>query len=144
MPIPNTITRTLELAHPQEKVWAAISTPEGITRWFGSSTDGQFAPGHDVVMRWEQYGHENTLSVKVVEPMSLFAYTWGINGAPDGDPRRTYVEFALEPTSNGTRLTVTESGFAQLPDEWLESAYQGNVAGWHTELDKLVAHLDAA
>ncbi len=144
MSIPNTITRTLELAHPQEKVWAAISTPEGITRWFGSHVDGQFAPGHDVVMRWEQYGnHENTLSVKVVEPMSLFAYTWGINGAPDGDPRRTYVEFALERTTTGTRLTVTESGFAQLPDEWLESAYQGNVAGWQGELDKLVSHLGA-
>ncbi len=145
MPIPNTITRTLELAHPQEKVWAAISTLEGITRWFGSHADGQFAPGHDVVMRWEQYGdHESTLSVKVVEPMSLFAYTWGINGAPDGDPRRTYVEFALEPTSVGTRLTVTESGFAQLPDELLESAYLGNVAGWQGELDELVSYLDVA
>ncbi|MCU1676307.1 MAG: Activator of Hsp90 ATPase 1 family protein [Frankiales bacterium] len=145
MPIPNTITRTIELAHPQDKVWAAISTPEGITRWFGSHTTGEFTPGSDVVMRWEQYGnHENTLAVKVVEPMSVFAYTWRIGGAPDDDPRRTYVEFALEPTKHGTRLTVTESGFAQLPDEWLESTYQGNVAGWRTELDKLVAYLDAA
>ena len=26
MPIPNTITRTLDLPHPQEKVWAALTT----------------------------------------------------------------------------------------------------------------------
>jgi len=31
MPIPNTITRTLDLAHPQEEVWAALTTLDGIT-----------------------------------------------------------------------------------------------------------------
>ena len=145
MPIPNTITRTLVLPHSQEKVWAALTTLEGITGWFGSHADGEMTPGHDVRMRWEQHGNaENTLAIKVVDPMSMFAYSWGINGAPEGDPRQTYVEFALEPTASGTRLTVTESGFAQLPDEWLEPSYQGNIEGWRTELDKLVAYLDAA
>jgi uncharacterized protein YndB with AHSA1/START domain len=145
MPIPNTITRTLDLPHPQEKVWAALTTLEGITGWFGSHADGEMAPGHDVLMRWEQYDDgKQTLAIKVVDPMSVFAFSWGINGAPEGDPRRTYVEFALEPTATGTRLTVTESGFAQLPDEWLEASYQGNVHGWACELDELVAYLDAA
>ena len=145
MPIPNTITRTLELAHPQEVVWAAITTLDGITGWFGPHARGELAPGHDVGMRWSEEGDDDTtLSVKVVDPMSVFAFTWGISGAPKGDPRRTYVEFALRPTASGTRLTVTESGFAQLPDEWLESSYQGNVKGWLQELDELVAYLDAA
>jgi uncharacterized protein YndB with AHSA1/START domain len=143
MPIPDRLTRVLELAHPQEKVWAALATLDGITRWFGSHADGELAPGHDVRMRWEQYGnHTKTLAIKVVDPMSSFAFTWGVDGAPAGDPRQTYVEFALEPTASGTRLTVTESGFAQFPDEWL-SSYEGNRQGWQTELDKLVVHLDA-
>ena len=145
MPIPNTITRTLDLAHPQEKVWAALTTVEGITGWFGSHADGELSPGHDVRMRWEQYGNaQQVLAIKLVDPMSLFAFCWGINGAPEGDPRRTYVEFALVPTAAGTRLTVTESGFAQIPDEWLEQSYEGNVTGWGAELDELVAYLDAA
>jgi uncharacterized protein YndB with AHSA1/START domain len=145
MPIPNAITRTLDLAHPQEKVWGALTTLDGLTGWFGSHAEGEVAPGHDVHMRWEQYdGGTQTLAIRVVDPMSVFAYSWGINGAPEGDPRRTYVEFALEPTASGTRLTVTESGFAQLPDEWLESSYQGNVEGWRSELDELAAYLDAA
>ena len=76
--------------------------------------------------------------------MSVFAFAWSINGAPAGDPRRTYVEFALEPTGAETRLTVTESGFAQLPDEWLASTYEGNIEGWGSELGELVAYLDAA
>jgi uncharacterized protein YndB with AHSA1/START domain len=145
MPIPNAITRTLDLAHPQQKVWDALTTLDGLTSWFGSHADGDVTPGHDVHMRWEQYDDaKQTLAIKVVDPMSVFAYSWGINGAPDGDPRRTYVEFALEPTASGTRLTVTESGFAQLPDEWLEPTYQGNVEGWRSELDELAAYLNAA
>ena len=145
MPIPNTITRTLDLAHPQQKVWTALTTLEGMTGWFGSHADGELAPGRDVRMRWEQHDNsEGTLAIKVVDPMSVFAFSWSINGAPEGDPRRTYVEFVLEPTATGTRLTVTESGFAQLPDEWLEASYQGNVDGWRTELGQLVEYLDAA
>jgi uncharacterized protein YndB with AHSA1/START domain len=95
-------------------------------------------------MRWEKYDATATLAIKVVDPMSVFAFCWGISDAPAGDPRQTYVEFVLEPTPPGTRLTVTESGFAQLPDEWLEGSYQGNVEGWHSELDELIAYLDAA
>lgn len=144
MPIPNTITRTLDLAHPQDKVWAAVATLDGITGWFGNHADGEMTPGHDVHMRWEQNDMKAVLAIKVVDPMSVFAYSWGINGAPEGDPRQTYVEFALEPTASGTRLTVTESGFAQLPDAWLEQTYQGNTEGWRAELGELVAYLDAA
>lgn len=144
MPIPNAIVRTLDLPHPQEKVWAAVSTIDGLTSWFGSSADGEVAPGQDVRMRWEQFG-EQILAIKVVDPMSVFAFCWGISGAPEGDPRRTYVEFVLDPTDDGgTRLTVTETGFAQLPDEWMTLAYEGNVDGWRAELGELAAHLDAA
>ena len=144
MPIPNTITRTLELEHPQRKVWAAIATLDGIAGWFGDSAEGEMAPGRAVRMRWDQYDAEASLAIKVVDPMSLFAFGWAISGAPEGDRRQTYVEFTLEPTAAGTRLTVTESGFAQLPDEWLEPTYQGNIEGWRSELDELVAYLDAA
>lgn len=145
MPIPNTLTRTLDIAHPQERVWAALTTLDGLTGWFGSSAEGEVAPGRDVLLSWAEHGDfQKVLAVKVVDPMSLFAWTWGVNGAPDGDPRQTYVEFTLAPTGTGTRLTVTESGFAQLPDAWLGSSYQGNTEGWRTELDKLPPYLDAA
>lgn len=145
MPIPNAITRTLDLPHPQEKVWAALTTLDGLTGWFGSHAEGDVIPGGEVRMRWQQYDdHAVTLDVKVVDPMSLFAYCWPVAGAPADDPRRTYVEFTLAPGGSGTMLTVTESGFAQLPDEWLDSTYNGNTAGWRSELGELVDYLAAA
>jgi len=143
MPVPNTIKRRLDLRHSQEKVWAALTTAEGLTGWFGSDVQGEIAPGHDVRMRWAEHGHEATLAIKVVDPMDVFAYCWQIMGAPEGDPRQTYVEFCLEPIAGGTVLTVTETGFAQLPDE-LVTSYDGNTQGWASELGELVAYLDAA
>ena len=145
MPIPNTITRTLDLPHAQEKVWAALTTTKGLAGWFGSHADGDVKPGGSVKMRWEQYDNAQVvLDIKVVDPMSLFAYCWPVNGVPEGDPRQTYVEFRLEPSGAGTVLTMTESGFAQLPDDLLDKSYSGNTDGWKSELGELVAYLDAA
>ena len=142
MPIPNAIVRTLELAHPADKVWAALSTPDGLSGWFGKDVRGDVTPGSELTMSFEG-GHTAELSVKVVDPQSVFAYCWKVYGVPDDDPRRTYVEFRLAPAAGGTTLTVTESGFAQLPDEWL-SSYEGNTQGWAAELGELVTYLDAA
>jgi uncharacterized protein YndB with AHSA1/START domain len=71
-------------------------------------------------------------------------FTWHIYGLPEDDPRRTYVEFKLEPIGTGTRLTVVESGFAQLPEDAYRAAYDGNSRGWASELGELVDYLDAA
>ena len=49
----------------------------------------------------------------------------------------------LEPIGSGTRLTVVETGFAQLPPEAYHTAYDGNVKGWASELGELVSYLDA-
>ncbi|MBA2324289.1 MAG: SRPBCC domain-containing protein [Pseudonocardiales bacterium] len=142
MPIPNTITRTVDLPHPQEKVWLALTTLDGLASWFGQQVSGQVALGEELLMSWDS-GHQTRLAVKVVDPMSAFGYCWPVHGVPAEDPRRTYVEFRLVPGGSGTTLTVTESGFAQLPDEWL-SSYDGNTQGWAAELGELAAHLDAA
>jgi uncharacterized protein YndB with AHSA1/START domain len=84
------------------------------------------------------------MRVERVEEPTVFGFTWGIYGLPADDPRRTYVEFTLEPAGAGTRLTVTESGFAQLPDDVYRKAYDANAEGWPKELGELVAYLDAA
>ena len=68
MPVPNTITRTLELPHPQERVWAALTTLDGLTAWFSSHAVGEVIPGHDVLMTWEQY--DNGQQVLAVTPQS--------------------------------------------------------------------------
>ena len=79
-----------------------------------------------------------------VEGPIVFGFTWQIPELPEDDPRRTYVEFTLEPAGTGTRLTVVETGFAQLPDDTYRKAFDGHVEGWARELGELADYLDAA
>jgi uncharacterized protein YndB with AHSA1/START domain len=143
MGFPDRIERTVEVAHPPEKVWAALTTAEGLGAWFGNEATIDLRPGGSARMRWAS-GFTADMRVERVEEPSVFGFTWQIYGLPEGDPRRTYVEFTLEPAGPGTRLRVVESGFAQLPEDAHHKAYDGNTEGWVRELDELVAYLDAA
>jgi uncharacterized protein YndB with AHSA1/START domain len=143
LPLPDRIERYLELHHPPDKVWNALTTSEGLGGWFGSRAEiGDLCPGGTVRVWWDADG-PHILRIQIVEPPRQFAFTWAIDGLPASDPRRTHVEFTLEPTPAGTRLTVAEIGFAQLPDH-LARAYEGNVKGWATELAELAEYLDVA
>jgi uncharacterized protein YndB with AHSA1/START domain len=143
---PDRIERIVEITHPADKVWAALTTAEGLNGWFGHKSTIDLRPGGLARMSWEgdEGVHTADMVVKVVEPTSRFAYTWRIMGLPDDDPRRTFVDFTLVPVDGGTRLSVSESGFAQVPDDVFTSAYEGNTGGWTHELGELVAYLDAA
>jgi uncharacterized protein YndB with AHSA1/START domain len=143
MAFPDRIERVLEIAHPPSKVWAALTTAEGLGTWFGDRASIDLRSGGTAEVAWAD-GPTVNLQVERVEEPSVFAFTWRIHGLPEDDPRRTYVEFTLEPVGTGTRLKVAETGFAQLPDDCYRKAYDGNVDGWMRELDELVEYLDAA
>ena len=143
MGFPDRIVRTVELAHPPAKVWAALTTAEGLAGWFGNTASIDLRPGGAARMTWVE-GHVANMRVERVEEPKVFGYTWQVYGLPEDDPRRTYVEFTLEPVGAGTRLTVVETGFAQLPDDLYKQAFDGNTGGWKSELGELVEYLDAA
>lgn len=144
MAFPDRIERTVELAHPPAKVWAALTTAEGLGTWFGDKgATIDLRQGGSAQMMWTS-GDKADMRIERIEEPRVFGFTWHIYGLPDDDPRRTYVEFTLEPVATGTRLTVVESGFAQLPDDTYRTAFDGNTRGWASELDDLVQYLNAA
>ena len=142
MGYPDRIERTVEIAHPPAKVWDALTTAEGLGAWFGDEATLDLRPGGSGRMTWTS-GESTDFRVERVEELKVFGFTWQVFGVPGDDPRRTYVEFTLMANGTGTRLTVVESGFAQLPDEAYRRAYQGNVKGWALELGELIEFLDA-
>ncbi|GGM47363.1 SRPBCC domain-containing protein [Dactylosporangium sucinum] len=138
MAFPDRIERTVELSQSPERVWTALTTAEGLGTWFGNAAEVDLRVGGLVQLAWDS-GDTATLTIERLEPPHVFGYTWRIYGLPEDDPRRTYVEFTLEASGDGTTLTVVESGFAQVADD---TAYKGNVSGWTHELGELVAYLD--
>ncbi|TDD88709.1 SRPBCC domain-containing protein [Actinomadura rubrisoli] len=142
MGFPDRIERTMEVAQPPGKVWTALTTAEGLRAWFGDEATIDLRPGGAARMEWAQ-GFTVDMRVERVEEPTVFGFTWQIHGLPKDDPRRTYVEFTLEPVDTGTRLTVVETGFSQLPEDAHRKAYDAHTEGWASELGELAVHLDA-
>ncbi|MBB5079164.1 SRPBCC domain-containing protein [Nonomuraea endophytica] len=142
--VTNTIEREVVLRHPVERVWAALTTAEGLSRWFGSVAEIDLRPGGRAYFRWDDLGQESLATVDVVEAPHRFAFRWGIEGLPGEDAPRTLVEFTLEAVAEGTRLRLVESGFAQAAADVARTAHQANSQGWDAELGELRDYLDAA
>ncbi|MEV7622027.1 SRPBCC domain-containing protein [Actinoplanes sp. NPDC089786] len=141
MAFPDRIERRLDLTQPPERVWAALTTAEGLGTWFGNKAQVDLRVGGQAKLAWDS-GDTATLTIERLEPPRVFAYTWPIYGLPESDPRRTYVEFTLEPVGAGTTLTMVETGFGQTSEAEHQVAWPGNNTGWTNELGELVAYLD--
>lgn len=83
--------------------------------------------------------------VHAVVETKIFAYRWCLDAdTPVTDGASTLVTFTLTPNGDATRLTVTESGFADLPAEVREQRYQENTQGWDGGLPELVTFAERA
>ncbi len=143
MAFPDRIERTLTVGRAPREVWPALTTAEGLSAWFGERATIDLRPGGMASMTFAS-GMTVELRVERVEEPSVFAYTWRLPNLPEDDPRRTYVEFTLEPAEDGTLLRVTETGFAQLPVDTRRETYESHREGWSRELAELAEHLNGA
>lgn len=141
MPFPDRIERTVALARAPREVWKALTTAEGLSAWFGERATIDLRPGGSATMTFAG-GTTVDMRIERVEEPAVFAYTWRLPDLPEDDPRRTYVEFTLEPDGDGTRLRVVETGFAQLPVDSRRETYDSHSDGWARELAELAEHLD--
>jgi uncharacterized protein YndB with AHSA1/START domain len=80
-----------------------------------------------------------------METEQLFSFTWhpySVDPAVDysAEPP-TLVEFRLEPTATGTRLTLTESGFENVPAHRRAQAFRMNEGGWTQQMKNIETHV---
>ncbi|MFG3437218.1 SRPBCC domain-containing protein [Nonomuraea sp. NPDC047897] len=138
------IERVVTLRHPIDRVWAALTTAEGLSRWFGSVAEIDLRPGGRAYFRWDDLDEESVATIAVVDPPRRFAFRWGIAGLPGDDAPQTLVDFTLEQVPDGTRLRLVENGFTRADDDTAQAAHKANSQGWDMELGHLESYLDAA
>jgi uncharacterized protein YndB with AHSA1/START domain len=143
MAFPDRIERTVTLTRAPREVWQALTTAEGLSSRFGEQASIDLRPGGAATMTFAG-GTTVDMRVERVEEPTVFAYTWRLPNLPEDDPRRTYVEFTLEPDGDGTLLRVVETGFAQLPVDTRRQIYNSHNEGWSRELAELAEHIDGA
>jgi uncharacterized protein YndB with AHSA1/START domain len=153
------IEKSVVLRASRERVWRAISDSKQFGSWFGVGFDGPFVAGKSIVgkmvtttvdaevaKRQEAYkGHRFEFVVDRVEPMRLFSFRWhpfAMDSAVDYSKEpTTLVVFQLDEVAGGTKLTVTESGFDQIPIERRAKAFAANEGGWAAQMKLIEKYL---
>jgi uncharacterized protein YndB with AHSA1/START domain len=153
------IEKSVVLRAPRERVWRAISDSKQFGSWFGVEFDGPFKAGASIVgkivptsvdakiaKRQEPYkGHRFEFMVDRIEPMRLFSFRWHPfamdSGVDYSKEPTTLVAFQLEEVAAGTKLTVTESGFDQIPIERRAKAFAANEGGWAAQMKLIEKYL---
>lgn len=139
------VRRTIRIAAPIEKVWTAVTEPEHISKWFGQTVLDGTGAGASGTITFPDYGSV-PLRVEAMDAPRLVSYRWGNDDAAGklsdsvDDDRSTVFTFTLEQVSDGTQLTVVETGFDRTSDPAANMA--SHAEGWVVELDKLVALLE--
>jgi uncharacterized protein YndB with AHSA1/START domain len=140
------IQKTLVLHAPRSRVWRALTDFRQFGQWFRADLAGPFVIGERTQGAVTYPGYEHLrfeIIVEQIVPERLFSWRWQPGGDPDSAPAEpmTLVVFELEDVPEGTRLTVTESGFDQLPSVRRIKAFRENTDGWTNQLDNLRLHL---
>lgn len=143
------IVKTTVLRAPRSKVWRALTNSAQFGEWFGAKVADPFTPGRRVrgPITIPEYTHlAFDVTVEQLEPERLFSWRWQPGGNPDIDLAEptTLVVFELEEVPEGTRLTVTESGFDRIPPSRRAKAYRENDEGWSGQFDNLRKYLAPA
>lgn len=143
------IETTIELNAPIDRVWKAIADHREFGEWFRVTLDGPFVPGEVSSGHITYPGFEHVrwhATVKRMDKPDLFSFTWKPYAVdPDVDYSKetpTLVEFRLEPTPSGTRLTVTESGFDTVPAHRRAEAFRMNEGGWAEQVKNIKAYVE--
>lgn len=146
----DSIVRSIEIAAPLARVWTALTDHRQFGDWFRVMLDqpfavGQPSTGHMTYPGYEDYRWE--ARVVAIEPMTRFAFEWPATGGDkavieQGVAEWTLVEFVLEPTDHGTRVTVTESGFDHVPEPRRTHVMRDNGGGWTQQMQNIRAYAE--
>ena len=164
------IVKEVTLRAPLTRVWRAITDAAEFGQWFGVRLEGDFVAGKAMRGMFDkkidaaliaEYQRSLGLppsgirqpegdlvfcTVEQIEPLRYFSFRWipyGIDA--DVDPKSepmTLVEFHLEEVAEGTRLTITESGFDKVPEHRRERAYRMNEGGWAAQAENLRTYVE--
>ncbi len=143
------IHKQLVLKAPPSRVWQAISNAAQFGAWFGAKLHGEIVAGRTVECSVPYQGKElaMTLLIERIEPERVVAFRWhpfAIDPSVDySQEPTTLVEMVIAPAPEGTLLTVTETGFDQLPEARRARAFEMNSGGWAQQLQNIARYVGA-
>jgi uncharacterized protein YndB with AHSA1/START domain len=125
------------LAHPRERVWAALTDPEQVKKWLMAvsvALDGRPGGSLETVAGPSQI--RATGKILTWDPPRAYEYEWVVEPReelPQGE--NSFVRWELTDVGGETVLTLEHRRLTR-------SAGSGFAAGWHAFLDRLSALIE--
>jgi uncharacterized protein YndB with AHSA1/START domain len=142
------IKKSIEIKAAPTRVWQALTNYKEFSAWFGVNLESPFVAGQPTRGHITHPGYEHLVLEAVVqkmEPERLFSFHWhpyAIDSQADySHEPPTLVEFHLEATATGTRLTVTESGFDAIPAARRDEAFRRHSEGWAMQVESIANYV---
>jgi uncharacterized protein YndB with AHSA1/START domain len=135
------IEKKVVLRAPRSRVWRAISDAEQFGEWFRVKLDGKFVEGKSISGKMLHKGYEDAkfeIEIERIQPETYFSYRWhpyALDAKVDYSKEpTTLVEFRLEDATDGTALTILETGFDGIPLARRAEAFRMNDGGWTSQV----------
>jgi uncharacterized protein YndB with AHSA1/START domain len=134
------LTIVRKIAARPSIVFDALTTPEGIVRWWGPDDGPVLIAESDVRVggrfrvrfrKLDGFEHESSGQYLEVRKPERLVMSWRWLGGEE-DPAESRVEISLRPIPEGTEVTLTHSALSS------EEARLSHQDGWSGALDKLV------
>ena len=145
------IDRTIEIAAPVERVWRALVSGPELSAWFRVSIEGAIEPGAELWMtstHAEYAGQRFRVRIAEMTPPTRLVWEWhpgAVDPAVDyAREPRTRVTFTLAPSGDGTRLSLSETGFDAISLDRRAKVYRDNTDGWAEVLGWVQGHVEKA
>lgn len=121
------LTLEREIAATPEEVWVALSTADGLRRWF--PLDARVTPGASgsIWLSWGP-GCEGEAPIHIWEPNTRFGWTESYGDDEAGRPIEVAVDFTLEGRAGATIVRLVQSGLGA-SSEW-DEMYDALKDGW--------------
>jgi uncharacterized protein YndB with AHSA1/START domain len=143
----NIIQRELMINATAERIYNAIALAEQVVKWFPDTVTGDYRQGAQALFSFGTE-HQSSVYIEAANPHHYFAYRW----VPGGNNftgevltvPHTLVEFRITEIAPGRcNVSLTETGFADLPAEIAASSLQQNTSGWDFMLGRLQQYFNA-
>jgi len=155
------IEKKILLHAARDRIWHAISDSHEFGTWFGVAFDGPFtertrltgkivptAVDAEIAKLQEPYaGKAFEFSVDRIVPLQKISFRWHPFAVePDVDYSKeptTLIVFEINEVAGDTLLTISESGFDQLPIARRAKAFAANDGGWAMQTKLIEKYLAA-
>lgn len=136
------VERSVWIQTSIERAWGAVTEAEQLSRWYATHYDWEI-PTLAVGERVKFHNSDTEIlgaTIEVLDEPREFTVRWDANA--DYPAVSLLTSFLLVEENGGTRVTIRESGYENVPEAERQEWFDATAGGYTLSMENLKAHLE--